>query len=445
MLEWFNIPLEYIKKGGKFPPPELLICVDCQYGQGNVAKIDAEAVAIIDHHLKVVEDDEYDLGVIQPHLGSCATLVWDLLRQEDFDFALDKDIPASLYYGLLTDTNDFAEINHPLDKDMRDALEIFCDRGIIRRLRLCNLTLDELEIAGVAMLRNFSCLENRYALFKSEFCDPNILGFISDVALQVDTIELCVVYNLRESGAKFSVRSCSREVMAVEFAEFIARGVGSGGGHKEKAGGWLQKAEIEELGMTIDEYMKFKTNEYFNSYDLINAANHDIDPVARGMKRYIKKPLPKGFTPSSDVFPAGTPVMIRTLEGDSNIISSPDIYLMVGVEGEVYPIKREKFEEIYRICNETTNDRYEYEPMVKNENTGETKELKPHLKFCVSTGDMPIYAGEFTRNTKIFTEWNPNGYMHGGPGDYLAIKCEDINDVYIIAERIFHRTYEEIV
>jgi phosphoglycolate phosphatase len=325
---------------------------------------------------------------------------------------------------------------------MRDALELIIDRSVVRRLRLCNLTIDELEIAGVALLRNFNCFNNRYALFKSEFCDPNILGFISDIALQVDTVELCVVYNLRESGAKLSVRSCSREVMASEFAEFITEGVGSGGGHRDKAGGWIQKAEIDTLGMTIDEYMKNKTLEYFGSYDLIESSNHSIDPVANGMKTYIKKPIPKGFTVSSDVFPEGTPIMIRTLEGDSNIKASPEIYLMVGTEGEVYPIKEAKFKTYYRICNETTSDEFEYEPMVKNENTGEMKKLKP-LQFCMSLSEAPIYAAPLTKSTKVFTEWNPNGYMYGKEGDYLAIKCDNINDVYIIAGHIFDKTYEE--
>jgi phosphoglycolate phosphatase len=442
MLEWLNIPIEYIKNTDEFPRPGLLICVDCQYGQGNVTRFDADAVCVIDHHLKVIEDDGFSLGVIRPYLGSCATLVWELLRFEEFDFGADKDIPASLYYGLLTDTNDFSEISHPLDKDMRDALQVYCDRGIVRRLRLCNLTIEELEIAGVAMLRNIKNFENRYAVFKSEFCDPNILGFISDIALQVDTVDLCVVYNLRESGAKFSVRSCAREVMASEFAAFITQGVGSGGGHREKAGGWIQKAEVEELGMSIDEYMKLKTAEYFKSYDLIESSNHNIDVSV--MKRYAKKRLPKGFTPSSDVFPEGTPVMIRTLEGDSNIRSSPDIYLMVGVEGEVYPIKAEKFHSYYKLCSETSGDEYEYEPTVKNENNGEVKKLKPLLKYCVSLGETPIYALPLERSTKVFTEWNPNGYMHGKPGDYLALKCDDVNDVYIIAGSVFGKTYEEL-
>ncbi|MDR0221831.1 MAG: DHH family phosphoesterase, partial [Lachnospiraceae bacterium] len=118
MIEWLNIPISHVRDPATVPRSELVVCVDCQYGQGNITEMEAETVAIIDHHLLVAREEDYNMGIIQPSLGSCATLVWDLLRKEGFDFGADKDIPASLYYGCLTDTNNFTEISHPLDKDM---------------------------------------------------------------------------------------------------------------------------------------------------------------------------------------------------------------------------------------------------------------------------------------------------------------------------------------
>ena len=435
MVETLKIPVEHIKEPIS---PELLVCVDCQYGQGNVYKFEAGSVAVIDHHLKVTDD--FGHGIIESNLGSCSTLVWKLLSEEDFDFAANPNVSTALYYGLFSDTNSFTEINHPLDKDMRDYLSPFCDMAVISRLRNCNLSFEELEIAGVALLRNYNDFNKRYALFKAEDCDPNILGFISDIALQVDTVDICVVYSQRGNGAKLSVRSCSREVMASEYAEYLTNGVGSGGGHRDKAGGFIQKAAIDLMGISITDYMNRKTAEYFDSYDVINASNHNIDTA--NMKRYIKKPIPKGFAVSADVFENGTPVMIRTLEGDINIKASPDIYLMVGIEGEVYPIKAEKFTAYYSIMDEVFNEEYKYPPKAKNEVTGEVKELAPYLKHCVCLSEAPIFAAPLTRNTKVFTEWNTNGYMYGETGDFLAIKCDDLNDVYIIQDYIFEKTYE---
>jgi phosphoglycolate phosphatase len=434
MLEWLNIPIEYVKTLEK---SELLICMDCQYGEGNITKFEAETIAVIDHHLQVTNN--FDLGVIQSELGSCATLVWNLLRQEDFDFAVDKDIPASLYYGLYKDTNSFTEISHPLDKDMRDSLVVYCDRGIITRLRHCNFTVDELEVAGVALLRNTINYEKRYALFKSEPCDPNMLGVISDLGLQIDVIDLCVVYSERESGARISIRSCSKEIMASEFVEYITADVGSGGGHKDKAGGSIQKSAVEKLGMTIADYMKLKTSEYFDSFDVIYADDHNM--TLSDIKRYIAKPIPKGIVISTDVFAEGTRIMVRSLVGDVILAASPDIYLMVGVKGEVHPMKATIFHSRYVICEQSVRTAYTYIPTAKNAVTGEVKELLPYIKTCVANENNFVYAKSFDRNTKIFTEWNPNGYLYGKKGDYLVIQCDNSNDMYVIKKNIFNETY----
>jgi phosphoglycolate phosphatase len=116
---------------------------------------------------------------------------------------------------------------------------------------------------------------------------------------------------------------------------------------------------------------------------------------------------------------------------------------MVGAKGEVYPVKAERFDSHYKECA-PVKIRYAYEPTVKNELTGEFKELLPYLKYCISPPDSPIFAKPLERYTKVFTEFTPNGYLYGKPGDYLAIRCEDVHDVYIIRKDVFTETYEEL-
>jgi phosphoglycolate phosphatase len=117
---------------------------------------------------------------------------------------------------------------------------------------------------------------------------------------------------------------------------------------------------------------------------------------------------------------------------------------MIGVYGEVYPIKAEKFHSYYKLSDEmmdVSNDIYT--PTVKNVTTGEVKELLPLMESCIAYTDAPIYAEELKRNVKIFADLNPDGYMLGKVGDYLSIKCDDIHDVYINQKDIFVNTYEE--
>ena len=110
MIEELNIPIKYVDQL-TVGDHGVLITVDCQYGAGNVTKFDAKNIAIIDHH----QQEIYDVAMseIRSYLGSCATLVWQMLLDEEFDVNQYKNVATALYYGLFTDTNSFIEIHHP--------------------------------------------------------------------------------------------------------------------------------------------------------------------------------------------------------------------------------------------------------------------------------------------------------------------------------------------
>ena len=123
--------------------------------------------------------------------------------------------------------------------------------SIITRFRNANLSLEELDIAGAALLRSDYNEDYRFAVVKANACDPNILGIISDLVLAVDSVDTCLVFCVTEVGVKISVRSCIREVKASELAQAICEGIGSGGGHFVKAGGRIN------LDLLTREYVKY--------------------------------------------------------------------------------------------------------------------------------------------------------------------------------------------
>lgn len=437
MVNNLNIPIRFVKE---YWAKGMLVTVDCQYGAGNVTKFEAKAVAIIDHHQ--IEIINVPIADIRQSLGSCSTLVWSLITGDDFDLEKHKNIATALYYGLLTDTNNFAEIEHPLDKDMRDVLNF--DSSLITKLRNSNLLLEDIETAGVALLRCSHNNKDNFSVIKAQPCDPNILGFISDLALQVNTIDTCVVYNETDHGIKYSVRSCIREVMASEFASYLADDVGSGGGHKEKAGGYIlsEKLYTKYPKVNADSYFLSRIQDYYDSFDFVYSDDHELDIIA--MKEYKKKPILLGFIPTTDIYPEGTPILIRTLEGDIEIDASKEIYLMIGKRGEVYPVKKKKFDISYETSEQPINLNNDYNPHVKNLETSAIVELKNISKSCIPTGEVFIYAKQTTRATKVFTSWDLDGYMLGKLGDFIAVRKDDHQDVYIIDEEIFYETYEEV-
>ncbi len=433
LLDALDIKISHVTE---LPPEtDLLITVDCQRGAGNVQKFDLPAicnVVVIDHHRPEIEENENT--VIRPYLASCATLVWDLLRGEGF--SMDARVQNALYYGLYTDTNGLSELRHPLDRDLADLPN---DAGLIRKLKNSAITSDELDIIGEA-LRVKEIIGN-IGLFRAQPCDANLLGFTSDIAQQVVHMDCCVVYCLQPFGMKLSVRSSAREIMASEIAEYLCRGAGSGGGSVEKAGGFMSLKGMAEAsgGLDPEEYLKNRVREYLGNYDHIYAGKHSIDFGA--MPLYKKLPVRVGYAKSTDVFPAGAKITIRTLEGDVDTVTDNNIYLMIGVKGEVYPIKKARFEASYSAFEQPFAANTEYIPAVINRYSGERKEIIGCARGCIPSDEKLVRAKALAKPTKVFTEWDTEKYYSGGPGDWLVANDGVFDDCYIVRRDIFEESY----
>ncbi len=442
MLHLLRIPLEYR------PHPDawsgLLIMADCQYGAGNVTRVEAGQVAVIDHHIQ--ECPPPPLHDIRPYLGSCATLVWKLL--EDAQFSIDSMLATALYYGLLTDTNGFSEVRHPLDRDLRDFLPV--NERIIRVLKNSNLSLDDLTLASSALKDLDYHPQERFALIRVLPCDPNILGFISDLAMQVDKLDIAVVFSEIPGGIKFSVRTVVRESRASDIAVWLAaNGLGSGGGHADKAGGYIsaQNFAAHCPGQTSAQYFQERLRAYLAAYTLIDAADPvtyaHLDPMA--MSSFEKVPVPLAYVQCAAVFPDQANLHVRMLEGDISLQTNADTYLMIGVAGEVYPIERQKFEASYTVLDSVSPMNLPYSPVVLDKDHGIRVPLDRVARCCISHDDgTSVRAMPLSGGVKLFTRWDPDNYVRGEAGDWLVIRDDDKSDLYIVTRDLFPRLYRPL-
>ena len=443
MVEELRIPIEYVPQLETVP--ELLITCDCQYGEGNVRKFEAKNIAVIDHHQIIGHLPE--LSEVRPGVGSCSTIIWDMLGVEEYE--PDYNLSTALYYGLFMDTNTLNEIAHPLDRDMAEQLTY--DKGMIKRMNNMNLTVQEAKIAGIAMLGVEVHDKHRYAIMEAQPCDPNILGLISDFFLSVDSVDVCLVFSVLDFGVKFSIRSCTNEVRADELAEVIACGIGSGGGHMDKAGGSIARellaaaepdyalADNERRRLVVLSILRQRMHDYFANTDIIYAGKDKID--LEGMKKYVNLPRKQGYAIPADFIEPGTQALVRSLEGDMNFEVTTESVIMIGVRGEIYVSRMDVLSKNYDVTEEPYTQHFEYYPTVKNMLTGETISLRPYAKTCSSKGGNKILAKKIDRTTKVFTKWNQTEYLKGEAGDYLAVKINDPDDVYIINRDILGETY----
>lgn len=436
MIDELDIPLEYVEA---LDCPELLLTVDCQYGQGNVTHFDAQNIAMIDHHNTGKLSD--DMAEIRSNLVSCATICYSMLKDVGYDINYDIPMATALYYGLYMDSDHLSEIGHPLERDMEDFLNY--DRELINKLKHANFTIDELAIAGTAITNTTYIEKRRMAIVQSKPCDPNILGVIGDFVIQVDTIDVCVTYNECSGGYKISVRSCSAEIAANEIAEFLTADIGSGGGHLDKAGGFISADRFTARypDLTLKAYLNQKLEEYYHGFDVIRYS--DVCHGFENMQRYIKKKVIFGYIKTTDLFKAGTECKVRTDDGDVFIRSGDDIYIMIGGGGEIYPIQKEIFDIKYTPLDAPFTYSFDYPPTVINMAEGRSYELLPYAHQCMSLPGAAIYARPLTCYTKVFTKWNYEGYMVGKEGDMFCFTEDRTYDIYITAREVFDTLYEK--
>ncbi len=443
MIETLQIPLEYVQTLDH--APELLITADCQDGQGNVSSLPRRALAVIDHHQTADPEKLPPLQEVRSAYGACSTVVWDMLRQTDFP--LRRRLSTALYYGLYMDTNRFQDLSHPMDKDMRDSLKI--DRDVLLRLQNTNLSLEEISIAGQALSNLHCSAERRFAVAEVQPCDPNILGIVSDMLLEVDAVDVCAAYCMLPGGAKFSLRSCLPEIRADKLAQWIARDLGSGGGHLTKAGGFLPRGPLEEacadrdwdgLSGAAGRLIYRRTAEYFDDQIVLRAGEYQLQP---DMALYRKKKLVVGYAAAAELFPAGTEILVRMLEGDAELEVTPDLCIMIGVEGEIYPNRMENLRRNYDLLPGAYAIESEYPPTVYDTATGEAKLLAACARPCVAKETALIRAKRLDRRAKVYAQWDPDRPMLGQTGDWLACRADDPGDLYIIKGSIFEKTYEK--
>ena len=450
MIQELRIPIEYVPDYNKVV--DILIVVDCQYNEGNITGIRAKKVAVIDHH-QPSSCDKPDAFEIRSSVGSCSTIVWSMLESEGYNVNKNQKLATALYYGLYTDTNAFTELQHPLDKDLRDRIKY--DKKLITKMKNSNFTLSELKIAGMAMLGSEYHEEHKYAILDTAPCDPNILGMISDFFLEADSVEVCLVYSVIPSGVKFSVRSCVDKTDAGELAEYLAEGIGSGGGRSDKAGGFIKKeqlkrayeryakADTDRRDLVVGDIMRSRMRAYFDEFEIIKP-NRDGNYILDGAPLYQRSDIPLGIVLPTDLYEEGTLATIRTLNGDTEVVISSKMMFLIGNQGTVYIISREYSENEFIPADSKFTFDFEYVPNIRDNESGHTKSLLSHARACRFKEGTLFYIKKIDHFTRIYLGKDSDSYLRGRPGEYLIMFGNNKKNINIITAQYLKKYYKKI-
>lgn len=439
MVREFDIPIIYLNTLETIP--DLLITVDCQYGERNVVQLEGDTVAVIDHHKFNRNNTRASYVHVKDTYGSCSTVVWEMLREAGSDLIDDKRIATLLYYGLYMDTCQLKEIYHLKDRIMRDKLFKKYDEVKLNLLQNENITLFEIkDIIGPAYTQLYFCEKFKYCIATVSKCDPNILGIISDQVLEISGNDISIAYCDVGKGYKISVRSCTPKSKANDIASFIT--CGNGGGHNVKAGGFIPK----DILIDSDTIMKYLVNRIECYFTACLTVYHGCLIDLKDFDIYKKLDIKIKCCHIADVYPIGDLIRIKSLEGDFDLAVMDDLYIMVGVNKEVYYCYKDYLYEHYKVDNKTfvnidDSDRQHLEDCVSSLDK-DTLPYTDYLMNCYSLHTNWIYAKRLDQRAKVFDGTGYN-YFAGNVGDWLVANPKEPGDYYIISKDIFDKLYEK--
>lgn len=273
--------------------------------------------------------------------------------------------------------------------------------------------------------------------------------------LDVNDCNLLLTVCEGENFIEVKCKSYNKSIRALELMDFIFKEYGMLNGDECEAVGHIStvilnvKASNMELGSSLD-FFGMMLDSYYREVAIIYPSEYvdSNEGILDTFSRYVKKQIPWAYVKTTDIADEGKLVTVKTLENDTGVTITvgPDAYIMIGCQGEVYDIKKDKFDKSY----ETSLDKLdifsqmlEFIPAVEVEPEGTYVTIDEMAHLCYPSKQHGIYAKKLDRRTKVFMSDTPEDYFVGNKGDYLAIRCDDVHDVYIIKNDIFLYTYEK--
>lgn len=266
MFEVFQIDVLEASQIQDMTEQDYIVAVDSQKYNANLTDLVGDEVACIDHHPTFIECS-YQYGDIR-RAGACSTLIAQYFYQTSTP--MDATVAAALAYGIKVDTADFIRGVTELDLDMFAYVYKQADVDKIKIMYHDVLELDDLKAYGAAIDNIYINDGVGFAWIPLD-CPDALIAIISDFILSLNVVDISIVYAVRRDGIKFSVRSEHGDIDAGKMVANVLKDYGSGGGHREMAGGFIPKenmdridgmhARIEEEFMKQIQLMKQKSRE----------------------------------------------------------------------------------------------------------------------------------------------------------------------------------------
>jgi phosphoglycolate phosphatase len=190
----------------------------------------------------------------------------------------------------------------------------------------------------------------------------------------------------------------------------------------------------------IKFFLETRIREYFDHSEIIYYDKYR--PESDKLQDYVQKPQELGYVQLDALYKTGTKLVVRTMNGDMDLVVEPGVVLLIGMDGEITAIPGRVFIEQYLTLEEFFQlDGIEYAPTIKNNMDNKILQLLSEAKTCISKKEEVVQAKKLEQKTKLFTKLSEDDYLIGNAGDYLVIRPEEPQDMNIVKKERFESDY----
>ena len=233
-----------------------------------------QPTVVVDHHRSRGRRPNCPYCDIRIDVGATGSIIFSYFKE--LELPIDKDLGATLLYGIESDLAGAAGTPGELDNIALSNLTLVADPRRLYQMRYADLP-QSYYVAYASGLANASFYDHALISHLETIESLEKPAVICDFLLRFDKVDWAMVTAITEKKLVLSIRTSSTKLSAAVLARRLVRKLGEGGGHKNKAGAYipLQTGSVAE----IEKYRRMLRRRFLRAPRI---------PNSRGLKLVAK-------------------------------------------------------------------------------------------------------------------------------------------------------------
>lgn len=196
-----------------------------------------EFTAVIDHHRSMHKRPKCAFCDIRSNVGATATIIFSYFME--LEVPISRSLGATLLYAIESDLAGSAGKPGELDNMALSSLTLMADTRKLYQMRYVDLP-QNYYVAYANGVNNANYYDNLLVSHIGLIDTPEKPAIIADFLLRFEKVEWALVTAQMDGRLVMSLRTRSAKASAADVMKKLVRGIGSGGGHRTKAGGFIK-------------------------------------------------------------------------------------------------------------------------------------------------------------------------------------------------------------